>query len=182
MSSTILGTNSPESDAAIAELYPYYPVSTRKFVVLSICTLGLYEVYWAYKMWQRIQMRTHEKMSPGWRACFLILYNFSLFKEVQRDSIQRHVPASWNPNVLGLLLIFFSATARLPGGFWFISIGSFLAFLPVLRTVNAINATTQAAEGVNNEFSGANFIVILIGGLMLLLAIVGTFMLKIPIP
>jgi len=34
---------------------PLFPVATHKFIVLSICTLGIYELYWCYQNWKRIK-------------------------------------------------------------------------------------------------------------------------------
>src|SRR5262245_7614259 len=31
-----------------------FPVATHKFIVLSICTFGLYELYWCYQNWKRL--------------------------------------------------------------------------------------------------------------------------------
>ena len=35
----------------------YFPVSNTKLVLLSVCTLGLYEFYWFYKNWALVKER-----------------------------------------------------------------------------------------------------------------------------
>ena len=33
----------------------YFPVSTTKLIVMSVCSFGLYESYWFYKHWKQIK-------------------------------------------------------------------------------------------------------------------------------
>jgi len=35
----------------------FFTTSTLKFVVMSICTFGLYELYWFYKNWVQVKAR-----------------------------------------------------------------------------------------------------------------------------
>ena len=60
----------PTTTGELPAEHPYFPVATHKFVVLSICTLGLYDLYWFYQNWQRVRRRTREDLSPFWRAAF----------------------------------------------------------------------------------------------------------------
>ena len=75
----------PEAHGSPEE-FPFFPVPTHKFVVLSICTLGIYELYWAYKNWQRIRLASGETLDPFWRAFFAPFWGFSLFRRV-RDRV-----------------------------------------------------------------------------------------------
>jgi hypothetical protein len=40
-----------------------FTASTFKLVLMSLCTFGLYEVYWFYKNWVCIKKRTGENLS-----------------------------------------------------------------------------------------------------------------------
>jgi hypothetical protein len=42
----------------------FFPVSITKFLLLSIGTLGLYEIYWFYKNWGFIKARDRSDISP----------------------------------------------------------------------------------------------------------------------
>ncbi|MGH7577402.1 MAG: hypothetical protein ACREM1_20010 [Longimicrobiales bacterium] len=70
--------------APLADAYPFFPVSTGKFVAMSACTVGLYDLYWFYKNWQRVRDRSGESLSPFWRAFFAPLWSFSLFRRVHQ--------------------------------------------------------------------------------------------------
>jgi hypothetical protein len=43
-------TITPPPIEAPVSSYPLFPVTTAKFLVLSICTLGFYELYWGYNL------------------------------------------------------------------------------------------------------------------------------------
>src|SRR5258706_14536226 len=49
---------------------PQFAVSVGKFAVMSLCTFGFYEVYWAYKHWDAMRKREQERLSPFWPATF----------------------------------------------------------------------------------------------------------------
>ncbi len=60
-----------DSDITKEEAKPlFFPVSITKLIILSICTIGIYEVYWFYKNWEIIKQREYSKISPFWRAIF----------------------------------------------------------------------------------------------------------------
>ncbi len=53
---------------------PLFPVATHKFIVLSVCSLGIYELYWCYQNWKRLKQASGERLSPFWRAVFAPLW------------------------------------------------------------------------------------------------------------
>ena len=50
----------------------FYVVSTLKFWVMMITTLGIYRVYWSYKHWALYKAKTGQSMWPVMRAIFSI--------------------------------------------------------------------------------------------------------------
>ena len=81
----------------------------------------------------------------------------------------------WSPAVIGTLYLILSALWRLPNPWWLISLGSLVSLIPVVQTVESINAVAPALEGRNDSYSGANIATIAIGGLLSFLVIVATF-------
>ena len=163
-----------QSSAVVAQ-HPYFPVAIHKFIVLSICTLTIYELYWSYQQWQRIRRATGEELRPFWRAFFAPLWGFSLFDRIRDDALERNLPAAWNAPLLGTIYLLLSVAWRLPDPIWLVSLASFLPLIPVVRTVARINASAPAAEGTNSTYSALNIITIVVGGILLLLAIAGSF-------
>ncbi len=157
--------------------YPWFPVSPLKFVVMSLCTFGLYHVYWTYQNWNRESARTREDMLIWARAIFLGIFNFSLFPRI-RTYAQEKTSVGWSPVFLAVCVLVFAGISRLPEPFALISLLSFVPYLPVVMTIQKVNQgmSEDVEESLNTSFSGANIAGIVFGGLLLLLAMVGAFM------
>lgn len=156
---------------------PLFPVATHKFIVLSICTGGIYELYWCYQNWKRLKQTSAEHLSPFWRAFFAPLWGFSLFKRVAVLAGATDVPVQWSSGLLATLYLVASALWKLPDPWWLISLGSFAPMIPVQQAAQRINAhySAQCPEAPNNTYSTANLATIVVGVLLLILVIIGTF-------
>jgi hypothetical protein len=154
--------------------YAFFPVATHKFVVMSICTFGLYEMYWCFKNWQRIRQRSGEHLSPFWRALFAHLWGFSLFQRIRDSAHDQKITVDWSPGLLGTLYLLLGASWRLPDPLWLIGFASLIPMVAVLQTTQAIHKKEKASESTNTTYSGTNIAWIIIGGSLLILAIVGT--------
>jgi hypothetical protein len=123
---------------------PYYAVSVRKFAIMAVATFGMYEFYWAYKNWQRIQERTGESLRPFWRAWFAIFWSVSLFGRIRDDARQRGVVVTWSPAWLAAAYLILSVLWRLPGPWWLVTLLSFVPVLPVVQTIAALTRTQRS--------------------------------------
>lgn len=155
--------------------YDFFPVSPTKFIVLTLCTFGIYKLYWSYKNWERIQQRTREQLSPVLRAFFTPVWIFSLFGRMRNDLARASVPVRWTAKELGVMYLVIAVSWRLPGAWSLVALTSFLTFLPVVQSVHALNSRSETSEGRNDSYSGANILTILFGGLFLVLAVIGSF-------
>ena len=153
-----------------------FPVSKSKLIVMSLCTYGIYEIYWFYKNWKLIKERHGRKIRPFWRAFFSVLFCHSLFKSM-RDSGETHgFGSDINPGWLAVGYLGLSVAWRLPDPFWLVSMFTFLPLLPVQNLANNINTKIAPTANRNDRFSGKNIAVIILGGMLGLLALLGTFM------
>src|SRR5688572_13607711 len=170
----------PLSAAAVSpgagSLYPYFPVATHKFIVLSLCSLNFYTLYWCYNNWWRIRQRSGEQLSPFWRAFFAPIWVFSLFGRIGSDAQTRGIAVGWSTALLGIAYLVVSAFGAVSEAWWVMSLASFVPFIPVVSTTHRVNAAKAAAEQRNDSYSGGNVAVILLGGLILVLMVVGTFL------
>lgn len=121
---------------------PLFAVSTRTFILLSVCTLGFYPLYWCYQNWKRVRFSSSEDLSPFWRAVFAPLWGFSLFRRIRNRAVAAGVPIAWNSNLLATIYLLFGMAGMLPGPWSFISLFSFVAILPVQRAAQRVNAQT----------------------------------------
>jgi hypothetical protein len=167
----------PMQQAATTQTrHEFFPVALHKFVVLSLCTLSFYTLYWCYQNWWRIRERTGEQLSPFWRAVFEPFWVFSLFSRIRGHARERGVAAAWDSTVLGLGYLLLCAMGSLPDPWWLAGLGGFIPFLPVVQTIQQLNEGSAATESRNDAYSGGNVATILVGGVIVLLAVAGTFM------
>jgi hypothetical protein len=159
----------------VATNYPFFPVSITKFVVMSICSFGLYELFWAYSNWFRISQRSDRKLRPSIRGLLGFIFYLSLFKRLRGYATQHGLNVTWSPAVQFASYWFFSL-------FPFIIDGgrdsallylSFLRLLPLLSavgTIQRIHAVTPSYEDNNSSFSKWNLVAICLGLLLIVFA------------
>jgi len=137
-------------------------------------TFGLYELYWFYKNWQYLKLREKENISPFWRAFFGIFFCYSLFSEIrewQKELGKGQMPAGW----LTFGWIVTTMAYRLPDPLWLVSMASVAFLVPVQKVANDINREEAPEHDPNNKIQGANWVGIVLGGLVFALALFGTF-------
>jgi hypothetical protein len=152
---------------------PFFAVSVTKLVVMSICTLSLYELYWFYRQWKSISARG-EDVSPFWRAFFAVFFCYPCFKKIRQHGERLNLPDTLSAGALATGWIVASLMWRLPDPFWWISMATLLFLIPVQSHVNRINEAEAIDFDRNDRFTGWNWVAIVLGGLMLILSVIGT--------
>lgn len=140
----------------------FHPVSTRKLLVLSFGTLGIYQYYWIYKNWQLHKQRTGENISPLPRAIFAIFFIYQLFKAIDQQTEKyncRRIPAA----TLAIFWVVASLLVNLPDPYWPVTFMTILALVPVQRAVNELNAVARPGHDANTGFRGWNWVAVFVG-------------------
>jgi hypothetical protein len=155
---------------------PLFPVATHKLVVLSICSFSLYEVYWFYQQWKRVQTATGEIGWPLPRAIFAPLWAYPLFSRIRDLCLAEEVEMKWSAGVLAVSFFLLTVAYRLPDPWWLVSVASVIPVAVVQRSAQRVNAKHAAenSEGMNTSYGPGNVATIVFGGLILLLAVIGT--------
>lgn len=151
-------------------------MATHKFIVLSLCTFGIYELYWCYQNWKRLKDASGEELSPFWRAFCAPLWCRALFNGIRATATSADIPANWSSGALGALYFILHMAWRLPDPWWLISLSTFMPMIPVQQAAQRVNEryATAETERPNNTYSPLNIVVIIVGGLCLILSIIGT--------
>ena len=74
-----------------------------------------------------------------------------------------------------MLFFVLNLTWRLPDPWWTISLLGFLPIVPVVRTIQQMHAREASTEGLNSRYTAPNIVAMIIGGIVLLLALLATF-------
>jgi len=151
-----------------------FPVSLKKFIVMDLGTLGLYNIFWAYKNWEYYKSQGRSVRS-GWRAWFSVFYLHGLLKDVLQTGNSFGLPNSFSPTVVFVPWLLLEISSRLPDPLWLISFLSFIPLIPVLKYVNEINRVAGRSAAINSKFTMSNWIGASIGFLILICAILGCF-------
>jgi hypothetical protein len=154
---------------------PFFAVSLLKLTIMSICTIGIYEIYWFYKNWQLVREREQSKILPVWRAIFGVIFCYACFARIKNQGKSIGLAQSLPAGALAIAWIVVTITWRLPDPYWLISYLSVAFLLPVQAYVNAMNKIAAPGHDPNARFTGWNWAAIAAGVIILALAILGSF-------
>ncbi len=163
------------SDAALPKEPPFFSVSPTKLLLLSVCTLGLYEIYWFYKNWSLVKRREGTNILPVARSIFAYFFCYALFRRVSTHAAEvncNDLPAG--PLAVGWIVT--TLLWRLPDPYWLVSFAAVLFLLPVQSAINSINAKIVPEHDRNERFGAWNVVALVVGGLVLVLVAIGTFL------
>jgi hypothetical protein len=180
----------PEADLEVRTeaqpqaLAPFFQTSPLKVALLSLATLGLYQLYWFYKHWER--RRTHgEEVSPLARTIFAVLFAHSLFQSVTRKIEHRTtlgVPLAGvaieplSAGALALGYFFLNVVWRLPDPASFVGLLSFLPLAAAQKRINQLHADMGLDPNEGSAFTRGTVVALAIGVLWWGLALIGIFM------
>lgn len=162
-----------ELTAASSEA-PFFPVSLLKLSLMSLVTFGLYEVYWFYKNWKCVQ-RLGDDVNAPIRALFYPLVSYRLYRRIRDHAKQIGIERELWAGSLAVATFIASALWRLPEPWWLIGLFAFLPMVPVQSMVNDINRQVAPDADRNARFGGWNIFGLVVGGILFLLTLIGTF-------
>jgi len=156
-----------------------YPVSVKKMAIMHVATLGLYDLYWAYRNFTNLY---NPQRSPVIRGIFAVFISISFYGMLKRlQELARHIghPLRLNAAVLGAAFFLINF---LPGRFMndvpviVYLIPPAVAAIPLCiaqAKINELNAATRPTR-LDNNFSAADWVGVGIGALFWLLTIIVT--------
>ncbi len=157
-------------DIAIPSVY-FFTTSTRKLVWMSICTFGIYQLYWFYKNWVLIKQRTGQPLMPFWRAFFSAIWAYSCFRHIKTVAVDNNFEVSLPIGFLALTYFVLGGMGLLPNPYWVVSFLSFIPLLPVNNLALTLNKQLVSGFQNNEEFTGWNWVALILGGSYTLLII-----------
>jgi hypothetical protein len=153
----------------------WFLVGEAKLFTLSVCTLGLYQVFWFDRQWRYARLRSDERILPLARAIFAPLWCFSLFRRIL-GSVEAPDAGELTRRGWALAATFFAlcACSRLPRPFFWVGLLSVLPVLIVQRAVNAAALKPGQRVNMNRRLTLPNWLAIAAGATVTVLAIVDT--------
>lgn len=153
----------------------YQPV--WHFVLLSILTFGLYDVYWYYKNWKYLKSYKGLEFSPVWRTVglFIPIYNLILlynFHKDYRDLVEEEgISRAIYPGRIILVIMASFVLVRLPDPYWMLSFVSVIPLAMVQSVLNDLWDKVQPDKRRREALRVRQVMLIVIGALIWLLSI-----------
>jgi len=155
----------------------YFSVSPLKLIIMYICTLGIYKIYWFYRQWSCVKRHERSEIAPIWRAVFSLIFAYSLFERIRASGRRCNTESSFVSGLLVFGLWILAICARLPAPFWIVTFFSVVLLVPVQFVIDDINDVVNPQHDPNQTFTKSDIVVMVIGGSLLLLAVIGAFLL-----
>ena len=169
----------------------FYVVSLKKFLILYIFTMGVYQYYWILKHWSMFKKSEDAEIWPILRTIFSIFFMHSLFERFNERAKQYQPGFSWAASTMATVYVIGSILSSITdklserdiGSPYLVLVG--LIMLPLTGWIlyqaqKAANIACGDAEGrCNQDFTVANYIWSVIGVLMML--VVALVFLEIPL-
>jgi hypothetical protein len=154
-------------DTASAEKARYFPVSILKFCVMSVLTLGVYQLYWFYQSWSYVRERDDSDIWPPVRALFGVFTYPLLLRDLSDEESQLREAGpqlAAAPSALGPSAGYFAVNTfwGMPGLLSWVSLLSFVPLLPALHRVNLLNGLDSAAYARNSRWRGRHALLVII--------------------
>ena len=148
----------------------YFSVSTRKFIVMTVFTFGLYLYYWLYRQFCHERATILPGSRPAWRTVFFVFYCYGLFKRIGA-AFANELPGK--PLAAGALAAGFIVCSVLAclddSTTFFVYISLFFA-VPVQSRINKGNDAIAPDRDRNEDYSGWNLAAIAAGVLVYVFA------------
>jgi peptidoglycan/LPS O-acetylase OafA/YrhL len=170
------------------EALQLFTTQRRKMIILSVCTLNMYSVYWFYKHWTAQRINGGRDCIPVLRAIFQIFFVFSLFSTIKYDAEFKKLAVAWSAGwlaafyilctIAGSIIERFGDNTQNLSSYTLISLVCYL--LPIIplvlvqQTANELNGDPKGLK--NATLSWQNWIFIILGILWWLLVMVGLFL------
>lgn len=150
-------------------------LTTWKFSVLFVFTIGLYQFAWAHKQWKGIKQRENLEIRPWVRSLFLPFYIYGLSRRcfaLAETYGYRHKPSAFWVTVFYWIFV---VLYRMENWMGYLGLLMFLPLLSVVRAANYYWQHEQPDLPVNEGFNVREIIWIIFGVCLWLLIIYGTF-------
>ena len=150
----------------------FFAVSLWKVALMSVCTVGLYQVYWFYSNWRLVKLRERRRLSAPWRSVLGILFAYPLFQRISRAA-GSHRKLICLAVVAFLLWVGLSLVVYAPLPWAVVSLASVVPLLPMQAVANSVNLRAAPGHIPNSRIRGWNILALVVGGPLALLNLLG---------
>lgn len=156
-------------DEDTKKLQYFYAVPLWKFILLSVTSLGIYELIWAGRNWAAIQQQQPDKkISPAGRGFFLIFFFYPLAKKIYSVAELKGCKVFGNPALVTATFVISALLTRAEWEWsWLFLFGTLIAFIPLVNSIEYLHK--KGNYELNERFNAQDWIILMIGPLIFLI-------------
>ena len=124
----------------------YHVVPVWRFVLMSVLTFGVYEVYWFWKNWACVKRADGSDIWPVPRAIFAGFTYFALLTDLNTQLAARGVQRELSAG-LGVGFLLASMLYRLPEPYSLLTLTSVVFLIPAAKAMRELASEAALAEG-----------------------------------
>ncbi|MFC2072650.1 DUF4234 domain-containing protein [Chloroflexota bacterium] len=149
------------------------------FVLLSIFTFGLYDLYWFYRTLRQLRDQGNWDISLGWRFAGLFIpilslfLLYDLFKNIRILADGEHCEGLFPPGLILIGWVTFNALVSLPEPYLLLTLLSVWPIGVVQNTLNDYWSKKQPTLVMRTKLSVGQIVLLLLGGICWFLVLVG---------
>jgi len=151
-------------------------ISQTRFIVLCILTFGIYQTWWIYKSWRFFNYKDKLETNPATKTIFSIFYLIPLFQRIKHYSKDNNLKANYSSLIqyVGVVgLSFLSLNESL----WLVSMFTFVFLIRPFKSLNnAISNDPDYQLTKKSNYSGRQWLILVIGSLFWTLLLIGFFL------
>lgn len=155
----------------------FFAVSLPKFIVMSACTLGIYQIYWFYMHWRTVKEREKSDIWPAARTFFSVFSCYALFRRIVDVANSLSIRTIWWPSQMTILYLLATfSNIAIPEKYVGLLFANVLLLLPAQAVANRVNAAASPSADRNSRLQGWNWLAIALGGMAVGLILIDPFL------
>ena len=149
-------------------------LTVRQFLILSILSIGFYQLWWIYKSWKFFQNREGFKIHAAIRTILSIIYLIPLFRKILVFSKANGYPGEYFPVLLFIGFLFTNALSYLPGFLTLLSFTSVFLMIPPFKALNyGLQHSPDYIINVQTQFNQRQKIIVVAGIILWVFLLIG---------
>ncbi len=131
-------------------------ISPARLIIMSIVSMGIYELYWIYKNWRYMKERYGMDITPFWRGFFGLFFCHSLLRKIHEDQESNSIQTpTFSPVLLATVWVILSIIAALLSNLIIYAfIPAFLCLVPVQIYINEVTSKRNPEQKYYGWSSG----------------------------
>jgi antitoxin component YwqK of YwqJK toxin-antitoxin module len=150
-------------------------ITVQKFIIFSICSFGLYTIWWQYKCWRFFNEKDDLDIWPVPRAIFPIFFLYNLLQRINKFSESKGLEKINQPFLIYITYCICVYSERLPYPFFLINFLAFLSLIQVVKVFNLALLSGRYEYTETKQYSVQQISLILIGLVLWCFVMFGVF-------